>query len=319
MAALVSVPQQRLAGQVELRRFRNDLYDCLTARADGLFDVFDSVCTPVPVGGIAHLSLSGSARRGHGGMYAAIADGAVDSDAVRDVLAAFCPGQWRPDFVIDTTTWPRNNADCSAGRGFYHHPSRQTNGRPIVAGWCYQWLAGLSPDADSWTAPLDIERLPVGGDHNLVAVQQIEAVLPRLHPATETPLFVFDAGYSIAVLTRELRGTNAQILVRVRNDRTFFARPEDWNWHAKGGRPPLHGARFRCSKPETWPQPDNRYKCHHPQYGQITVTEWRKLHPAQTRYRDSHGRMTIIDGNIIRVTVEKLPGNRHGNPATFWL
>ncbi|HCT78142.1 MAG TPA: hypothetical protein DGT23_16515 [Micromonosporaceae bacterium] len=319
MAALGSVPRQRAGGQSELRRFRNDFYDCLTGRADGLFDVLDAVCSPVAVDGIAHLSLSDTARRGHGGLYAAVADGGIDAGLARDVLAAYRPGSWRPDFAVDTTTWPRNDAECSAGRGLYHHPSRQTNGKPMVAGWCYQWLAGLSPGADSWTAPLDIHRMPVGADRNLVAVQQVEALLPRLAGITRTPLFVFDAGYNIAVLTHELRGTNAQVLVRVRNDRTFYARPKDFKQCGWGGRPPVHGARFRCSKPETWPQPDSTYECHDRQYGDITITEWRRLHPSQSRYRDSPHRMKIIDGTVIRLTVAKLPGNRSGGPKVFWL
>lgn len=319
MAALVSVSQSDGAGQSELRRFRNDVYDCLTARADGLFEVFDALCSPVHVGGIAHLSLSGNARRGHGGLYAAIADGVIDTGMLRDVLAAWRCEQWVPDFAVDTTTWPRNDAECSQGRGIYYHSSRQTNRQPVVAGWRYSWLVGLSPGADSWTAPMDIERMPVGGDHNLVAVQQIEALLPRLGQTTPLPLFAFDAGYSIAALTRELAGLRAQVLVRVRNDRIFYARPKEWKRCGPGGRPPVHGAPFRCTDPGTWPPPDNTLEHEDPQYGQITVTEWRRLHPSQNRYRDNRNRMTIIDGTVIRVTVQKLPGNRNGNPATFWL
>ncbi len=319
MAALVSVPQQRRAGQGELRQFRHDFYDCLASRADGLFDVLDAVCSPVTVAGIAHLSLSDSARRGHGGLYAAIADGAIDAQALRDVLAAHRPKAWRPDFAVDTTVWPRSKADCSAGRGLYHHPSRQTNGKPMVPGWCYQWLAGVSATPDSWTAPLDVTRLPVGADRNLAAVRQIEALLPRLHPVPQTPLFVFDGGYNIAVLTHELRGANAQVLVRVRNDRIFYARPKDFKQCGWGGRPPVHGAKFRCSKPETWPTPDNTYEYHDSQYGHITVTEWRRLHPHQGRYRASAHQMTVIDGTVIKMSVERLPKNRSGHPKVFWL
>jgi hypothetical protein len=318
MAALVSVPRQRLGGQDELRRFRNDFYDCLTSRPDGLFDVLDAVCTPVAVDGIAHLSLSQASRRGHGGLYAAIADGDIDGEAVCDVLAAHRPTTWRPDFAVDTTTWPRNDAECSAGRGIYHHPSRQTYGQPVVAGWSYQWLVGLSPGADSWTAPLDTRRLAVGDNRNLVAVHQVEAVLPRLFPTTQTPLFVFDAGYNIAVLSHELAGLNVELLVRIRNDRLFFAHPKDWNYSCKGGRPPLHGARFSCADPASWPQPDNSYQCDDPQYGLVTVTQWRRLHPLQSLYRQGN-RMLIIDGSVIKVTVQNLPGNRNGEPKTLWL
>ncbi len=151
--------------------------------------------------------------------------GRIDTDLVRDVLAAARPADWLPDFAVDTTVWMRCDAECSPQRGFYCHPSRHSAGQPIVVGWCYSWLVGLSAGSDSWTAPLDTRRLLVGDNPNVVAAQQIRQVLLRLGPLPAAALFAFDGGYGPVQLTVELAGTGAQIVVRVRNDRKYFARP----------------------------------------------------------------------------------------------
>src|SRR5213080_4215127 len=63
----------------ELRRFRQEFYTCLTARADAVFELTDAVlCADGPVRSLAELSLVGEHRRGHGSSYAAVADGRVD-------------------------------------------------------------------------------------------------------------------------------------------------------------------------------------------------------------------------------------------------
>ena len=56
----------------------------------------------------------------HGAAYAAVASGRVDTDMLRDVLAAARPEHWQPDFAVDTTVWMRSDAECSPQRGFYY-------------------------------------------------------------------------------------------------------------------------------------------------------------------------------------------------------
>jgi hypothetical protein len=180
VAASASVSQPAAVGQDHLRRFRNDFYDCLTARPDALFELLDGLCSPVPVDGVAHVTLAAGCRRGHGSAYAALAQGTIDTDLLRDVLAAHRPASWLPDFAVDATTWARCDAECSPGRGFYYHPSRHSAGQPIVAGWSYLWIAALSQTPDSWTAPADACRLAVEGNLNTIAVARIQALLPRL-------------------------------------------------------------------------------------------------------------------------------------------
>ncbi len=89
---------------------------------------------------------------------------------------------------------PLRRAECTPERGFYYHPSRHSAGQPIVAGWAYQFIAQISFVRESWTAPVDVERLRPARDANEVAAEQVKAFVRR-SPEEEgdIPLFVFDA------------------------------------------------------------------------------------------------------------------------------
>jgi hypothetical protein len=290
----------------------------LSARADALFELVDDVCCPVAVAGIAHLPLASSAGRGHGAAYAALACGDINIEGVRDVFAEHCPGSWGANFAVDTSTWARCDAECSSGRGFYYHPSRHSAGQPIVAGWCYSWLVGLSGAADSWTAPLDVVRVGVGDNANVIAVAQIRTLLSRIGESQVQALFAFDGGYDPVQLTVEVGVAPAQIVVRIRDDRSFFTRPASPAPAAKGGRPRRHGDKFRCADPATWPDPDAHLVCDDETYGHVEVTAWHDLHPLQRTYRDG-AYLRIVEGTAIRVRVSRLPGRGDHAPKTLWL
>lgn len=318
MAVVRSVVQDGRVDQGELHRFRGEVYDCFTARPDALFDLIDGLCSPVTIGGLAYVSLAPGARRGHGAGYAAVAVGEIDTGMLRDVFAASRPQGWCPDFAVDTTVWMRCDAECSPQRGFYYHPSRHSAGQPIVAGWSYSWLVGLSAGADSWTAPLDSRRVLVGENANVVAAQQIRQVLPRLGPLVMPALFAFDGGYDPVQLSVETVGAGVQIVVRVRDDRVFFARPPSRPPGSRGA-PRRHGARFGCADPASWPAPHAVHQVTDDVYGEVTVTAWHELHPKQRTYREPGGSVSIVEGTLIRLQVSRLPGRRDREPKTVWL
>jgi hypothetical protein len=59
-----------------LSRFRVEFYDCLSARADALFELTDAMlCADGPVKSPVELTLAAEHRRGHGAMYAALDKG----------------------------------------------------------------------------------------------------------------------------------------------------------------------------------------------------------------------------------------------------
>jgi hypothetical protein len=273
------------------------------------------------VDGVAHVTLAAGCRRGHGSAYAALSCGGIDADLLGDVLAAHRPTGWPADFAVDVTTWARCDAECSPGRGFYYHPSRHSAGQPIVAGWCYLWIAGLSASPDSWTAPLYAHRLAVHDNLNTIAAARVRALLPRLLARLEPgliPLFAFDAGFDPVQLSVGLSDVDVQIVVRIRDDRKFFTPPPPRR-PGRGGRPRRHGDRFSCADPGTWPAPDAVHRCDDDQYGHVDVQAWYRLHPHQRTYRDPGGAMSIVEGTLIRLRVSRLPGRRNRHPKALWL
>src|SRR5215218_732035 len=278
-----------LSAHTPLRDFRAELYGCFTRRADALFDLGDALLTAEAVPSPVHLSLAPAHRRGWGSLYAALAQGRVEETALRDLLAR-CPlADGQPIYAVDCSTWPRCDAETSPDRGYYYHPSRPSAGQPIVAGWSHQWLAQLGFARDSWTAPLDVQRVPPTEDAAAVAVEQITRLVARLPAGGPVPLFVFDAGNDPLKLAQGLAGTRAAILVRLRSDRCFYADPTS---QPRTGRPRRHGAKFACAEPATWPAPTAEYAMEDGQYGRVRVRAWAGLHAIpQKSPRPGHARV----------------------------
>jgi DDE superfamily endonuclease len=247
-----------------LSTFRAELHACFTHRADALFELGDALlCAQTPLPWLPHLSLEPVCRRGWGSVYAALARGRIDPGRLRDLLVRVLLVRVLADadplvFAVDVTTWPRCDAGCSPERGYYYHPSRHSAGQPIIAGWAFQWIAQLSFDRDSWTAPVDALRLHPLDDTDQRAACQVRALLGRLPAGGPVPLVVFDAGDDSAQLTLDLAEQRVAVLVRLRADRCFYADPPPPP-PGKTGRPRRHGAKFAladpATDPATWPAP----------------------------------------------------------------
>ena len=304
-----------------LRAFRDSLYRCFDRRADALFELGDALLTAGVVPSPVHLSLEPAHRRGWGSLYAALDRGRLDAGALRRLLARH-PLAVRgesPVYAVDVSVWPRCDAECSPERGYYYHPSRHSAGQPIVAGWAYQWIARLGFARESWTAPMDVERVRPTQNTNVIAAAQVKALLDRL-PTEEAavPLFVFDAGYDPVQVQQGLEGCRAQILVRLRAGRCFYADPT--GPPAPTGRSRRHGRKFDCKDPSTWPRPSAEHACEDAGYGTVRVRAWAGLHPKVQAHagRGSRGPTPIVVGTLVLVEVERLPrGERRREPRVL--
>jgi hypothetical protein len=145
-----------------LRAFRNSLYRCFDRRADALFELVDALLTAGTVPSPVHLSLAPAHRRSWGSLYAALSRGRIEEGPLRELLARHAStgdASRTPVYAVDVSVWSRCDAEASPGRGYYYHPSRHSAGQPIVAGWAYQLVAGLSFERDSWVVPTDARRV----------------------------------------------------------------------------------------------------------------------------------------------------------------
>ena len=304
----------------DLRTFRTDLYGCFVRRADALFEVVDAILAGDAIASLPHLSLVPLHRRGWGSVYAGLSQGRLDPDALRARVAGHPLAGGRPIYAVDVSVWPRCDAEASPERGFYYHPSRHSAGQPIVAGWAYQWVAQLSFERDSWTAPLDVRRVHPTENTNSAAVVQIRRLLRQLPPSEAAPVFVFDAGYDSVQLTQGLADLPVAILVRLRSDRCFYADPPPAAPSPQGGRPRKHGAKLECRNPRTWPPPTDEHVTEDAQYGTVRVRAWAALHPKQQLHatRGTRGPRPIVRGTLVLVEVSRLPGRTY-KPQVLWL
>src|SRR5579863_2345974 len=71
---------------VTVQTFRQLLYRCFERRADALMGLADALLTAGPVLSPVHLSLEAVHRRGWGSLSAALAEGRVNTTALRDLL-----------------------------------------------------------------------------------------------------------------------------------------------------------------------------------------------------------------------------------------
>jgi hypothetical protein len=311
-----------------LDAFRRELYRSLTRWPDTLFELADAVlCMPGPVTSLPELSLAGVHRRGHGSTYAALADGRMDVDRLRMALAGLdlprgSDGQIR--LAVDVTPWPRPDAECSPARAHAHRPCRCDGVRQTIPGWPYSIVAVLESGRSSWTAPLDAVRLVPGQDATEATAAQIRQVWARLRAAGQwcegdpPVLVVFDAGYDVIRLAFLLADLPVRLLARIRSDRMFHAPVRAY---AGTGRPGRHGPAMKLDDPATWPTPLNRATDVHDRYGHVAVTAWGRYHPKLQRragWAAHPGALPIVEGTLIHVKVDRLPGDRTPKPVWLW-
>jgi hypothetical protein len=339
MAWLAEMVEQRGLGAADaeaaraaglLAGFRNELYECLAARADALFELADAVlCADGPVRTLVELALEPEHRRGHGGLYDGLSNGRVEVARLRRAVAGLPIPRGkdgRITLAVDVSPWLRPDAACSPDRLFCHVHGRGKGQAQMIPGWPYSFVAALEPGRTSWTALLDAVRLGRGDDETAVTAGQVRQVVARLveagHWREGDPdiLLVLDAGYDVTRLAFLLADLPVQLLGRMRADRVLCfpapPRPAD-----AVGRPARHGRAFAFAEPATWPDPHVRTATETTRYGTARAQAWARLHPQLTRrggWQDHTGQLPLIEGTVIRLTVDHLPGDRHPTPIWLW-
>jgi DDE superfamily endonuclease len=318
------------AGRGDLAGFRSVFYDALTARADALFELTDAIlCADGPVHSLVELSLVAEHRRGHGALYDALAHGAVEPERLRRALTGLPLPRavdGRIVLAVDVSPWLRSDAPTSADRMFCHVYGRGRGNSQRIPGWPYSFVAALEPGRTSWTAVLDAVRLGPADDTTAATARQLREVVERLVAAGHWQagnadiLIVTDAGYDITRLAFLLADLPVELLGRIRSDRVLRG-PRTLRAGRATGRPPRHGPEFALSIPDTWWAPTHTTATDTHRYGRAIATSWDGLYPRLGHrgvWADHPGELPIIAGTLIRLQVERLPGDHAPTPVWLW-
>jgi DDE superfamily endonuclease len=320
----------RVESLTVLSGFRTDFYRCLTARADALFELTDALlCTDGPVKTLVDLALAPEHRRSHGMLYDGLGCGRIDLDRLRTTLAGLPlprAANGRIVLGVDVSPWLRSAAPTSAARLFCHVYGRAKHQPQLIPGWPYSVVAALEPGRTSWTAVLDAVRLGPTDDATAVTACQLRAVVGRLiaarHWRVGDPdiLIVCDAGYDVTRLAFLLADLPVELLGRIRSDRVLRL-PRPPRLPGTNGRPPKHGPEFALDKPSTWPEPQHTTTTATTRYGTAKASSWDRLHPRLTHrtcWLDHDGDLPVMEGTLIRLQVQHLPGDRDPKPVWLW-
>jgi hypothetical protein len=313
-----------------LSQFRSDVYACLTARADALFELGDAVlCTEGPVRTLVGLALAPEHRRGHGALYDGLNHGRIDIGRLRRTLAGLPLPRavdGRLMLAVDVSPWLRPDAATSPQRLFCHVYGRGRGQAQMIPGWPYSIVAALEPGRTSWTAILDAVRLGPADDLAEVTASQLRDVIQRLihagqwRPGDPDVLIVCDAGYDPTRLAFGLADLPVEILGRLRSDRVLCL-PTPPRRPGTVGRPPKHGGLFHLADPATWPAPQVTTSTDTSRYGTAHTQAWDRLHPRLTHraaWLTHTGDLPVLEGTLIRLQVEHLPGERDPKPVWLW-
>ena len=315
--------------RARLAAFRQELYRCFTARADELFELADAVlCADGPVKTLAGLSLAPGHRRGHGALYDGLNHGRIDIAALSVALTAIRLPRLagRIALAVDVTPWLRPWAATSPDRLFCHVHGRRKDEHQLIPGWPYSMVAALEEGRTSWTRMLDARRLRPGDDEAAVTAAQVRDVVIRIigagqhQPGDPDILLVFDAGYDLARLAYLLGDLPVQVLGRLRSDRVM-GRPPPPRPPGTAGRPARHGDAFKFKDPGTWGAPDASTVTGTTRWGKAEALAFGGLHPRLTHraaWIGHDGDLPVLPGTVIRLKVERLPGDASPEPMWLW-
>jgi hypothetical protein len=317
-------------GMALLAGFRRELYWSLGMRGDALFEACDALaCRPERVHMLAELCLEPECRRGHGGVYDALNCGEVRIARLRRAVASVPPRRWddgRIRLACDVSNWLRPDAETSPERLFCHCYARGKGNAQMIPGWPYSWVVALEPGRASWTLPLDVVRLGPADDATEVTAAQVREVIVRLiaagHWREGDPdvIVVLDSGYDLTRLAWLLAGLPVDVTGRLRSDRVMHCQAPPREPGANG-RPSRHGAALRLPDPGTWPEPAVTTVTETSRYGTATAIAWPRLHQQLGRraaWELHDGELPVVEGTLIRLQVDRLPGCRDAEPLWLW-
>ena len=105
---------------------------------------------------------------------------------------------------------------------------------------------------------------------------------------------------------------------RLRSDRVLYFRPAG---APRRARPAGPARRVQARRPASWPDAQVTTVTETTRYGTAVARSWDRLHPRLTHraaWEHWDGELPVIEGTLIRLAVDHLPGDRDPKPVWLW-
>lgn len=287
----------------QLREFRQRVYESMGQARDAQFELVDALLLNSEGRSVVELSLNPVFRRGWGSVYAALSNGQVNPGLLERLYIRHGPASERPVWAVDSTLWPRPDAQTLPERGFHPSPTRIKGNKPIGIGHAYSTVVSVPEESGSWALPLAHEW--IGSDQSALEVgaEQVK----RLAALSEVrPLVTMDSAYSGPAWLKATVEGQFDSLGRLRPNRVVYRQPAPYPGL---GRPAVHGPALNLRRADTWFSPDEALCVRDNKLGHLEITAWHTVH---FREAPNHP-VTVI--HIHRLDAR---GTRR-DPAHLWL
>jgi hypothetical protein len=292
----------------KLIEFRQAIYEHgMTARRDALFNVLDALLCEGSVSSFAMLSQSEQFPRKWSSLYAALADGRMNSKWLREYLAHQVPSQGVCVFPLDGSPWPRPRSRVLEDRQYIYQASSDVNGGTVTVGYPYSLLEWCVEPHTSWSLPIDVRRVPANQTAQAIGAEQIRSLAENRQACQEAlDIVAADGKYGNSGFLRSVKGVRCGLLVRLRCDRVLYASPPA-PVSRQRGRPRIHGERFAFKEPQTWGTPVEVIELEDDYWGKVRLERWSGLHEKKG---------ADVPYEVIRACVHL---EREQPPAALWL
>jgi hypothetical protein len=260
-----------------LIEFRQAVYTRIfQKRRDALFDTLDALLSGGTLASFAYISQSERFQRKWPSLYAAVEDGEVDTQALRDLLVKQLPQKGICTFPLDDSSWPRPRSRVLPDLQYVYQASSDVDGGHITVGYPYSLLEWCAEPHTSWSLPLDVRRISSQETAQDVGVEQIQALAEaRKDCLNALDIVAADGKYGNGRFLSRVSGLRVGIVARLRSDRVFYRPAEPTP--GKRGRPSKYGERFAFKDEQTWGEPDEVQEFEDERYGKVRLQRWNSL------------------------------------------
>ena len=159
-----------------------------------------------------------------------------------------------------------------------------------------------------------------------MTAEQPRGVVDRLsttgqqHAGDPDILVLMDSGYDVVRLAWLLRDAPVVLVARRRSNRVFPA-PAGTRRGPTKGRAPRHGDKLVLQDPGTHPVPAFASTHVLDRYGTVEAVAFGRMHPkidSRGGFKDHEGALALVEGTVLGVRVEYLPGNTTPQPRWLW-